>query len=288
MNNSIPAVIAKIISKQKNLTYSENEIANFVINNPDFVINNTITNMANETGVSETSINRFCKKVGYKGFNDFKIALAQDNFYRNLKSKSKSKEENSFIGSIASDYNELILNTCSLINEDDINRVVELIKKSRKIYIFGVSSSWLAALELNQKLHMIGISAEAYNDAYNMKLCSVNSSSEDVIIAIARSMSVRDIVESLSISRQNNVKIVTITSYDSPKLNELADIKIITSDKLAIKNNVVLSEHLPFLFIVDLIFGLLINSDKKYLQRKLDSDAIFESEQTYNQYYELY
>lgn len=93
MNTSIPVVITKIISKQKNFTFSENEIANFVINNPEVVVNNTITYMANETGTSETSINRFCKKIGFKGFNDFKIALAQDNFYRNMREKDKSKKK---------------------------------------------------------------------------------------------------------------------------------------------------------------------------------------------------
>jgi DNA-binding MurR/RpiR family transcriptional regulator len=103
MRNTVPAVIAKIISRQKNLTFSENEIANFVINNAEFVINNTITNIAIETKVSETSITRFSKKTGFKGFNDFKIALAQDNFYRNLKANDKSRDNNTLIDSIASD-----------------------------------------------------------------------------------------------------------------------------------------------------------------------------------------
>ena len=57
------------------MTLRENEIANFVLKNPEFIVNNTITNIANEVGVSETSINRFCKKIGYKGFQDFKIAM---------------------------------------------------------------------------------------------------------------------------------------------------------------------------------------------------------------------
>lgn len=285
MHNTVPAVIAKIISKQKNLTFSENEIANFVINNPEFVINNTITSMASETGVSETSINRFCKKVGFKGFNDFKIALAQDNFYRNLKAKNKSKAEDNLINSIASDYNELILNTCSLINEADLIKIVKMLKVAKKVYIYGVFSSSQATLELKQKLNMIGISAEAYNDSYGMKLSAANSTQDDVIIAITRSISVRDIQEALAIGRQNNAKIVTITSYDSPKLSEITDIKIVTSDKLSIDNNIILSENITFIFIIDVITGMLIKSDKKYMQKKLNSDALFESEQDYSNYY---
>ncbi|WP_236896878.1 MurR/RpiR family transcriptional regulator [Clostridium beijerinckii] len=285
MRNTVPAVIAKIISRQKNLTFSENEIANFVINNAEFVINNTITNIAIETKVSETSINRFCKKIGFKGFNDFKIALAQDNFYRNLKANDKSRDNNSLIDSIASDYNELILNTCSLINEIDLIKVVEMIKSAKKVNIFSVFGSWQSAIELKQRLNMMGIKAESYNDVYSMKLCSANSSQDDLIIGITRNISVRDIQEPLISGRQNNAKIVTITSYDSPKLSELTDIKIITSDKLAIENNTVISDNMTFLFTIDVIVGMLIKSNKKYLQKKLDSDALFESEQDYSNYY---
>ncbi|KHF32561.1 DNA-binding transcriptional regulator HexR [Paenibacillus sp. P1XP2] len=66
MSSQIPAVIAKIVSQTQKLTFGENQIANFVIHNPDFITRNTITAIANEIGVSETSINRFCKKIGYK------------------------------------------------------------------------------------------------------------------------------------------------------------------------------------------------------------------------------
>ncbi|SHI17099.1 MULTISPECIES: MurR/RpiR family transcriptional regulator [Clostridium] len=285
MNTSIPVVITKIISKQKNFTFSENEIANFVINNPEVVVNNTITYMANETGTSETSINRFCKKIGFKGFNDFKIALAQDNFYRNMREKDKSKKNDNIIDSISSDYNELILNTASLINEKDLIKAVELIKGARRIYIFGVFSSWLAALELKQKLNMIGISAEAYNDGPNMKLSSINAKENDLFITISRSISVRDIIESLNIIEERNAKLVTITSYDYQKSNAIADVKIVTADRLSIKHSSVISEHIPFLLAIDLIFEMLIESNKNYLKIKQNSDALFESEQVSNSYF---
>lgn len=74
-DNKIPAVFSYIASRRNDMTLRENEIANFVLKNPEFIVNNTITNIANEVGVSETSINRFCKKIGYKGFQDFKIAM---------------------------------------------------------------------------------------------------------------------------------------------------------------------------------------------------------------------
>ena len=60
----ISPVIAKIISMQQSFTVSENEIAQYVMNNANTVVTSTITAIAKNTDTSEASINRFCKKIG--------------------------------------------------------------------------------------------------------------------------------------------------------------------------------------------------------------------------------
>ena len=154
MSSQVPAVIAKIVSQTQKLTYGENQIANFVIHNPEFITRNTITAIANEIGVSETSINRFCKKVGFKGFNDFKIAFAQDAFYRDMQAKKKERREINVIDALALDYNELIVNTSALITEAQLHQVVELLKGARRIVLIGLFDSFLAAMALRLSAFM--------------------------------------------------------------------------------------------------------------------------------------
>ena len=98
----VSAVIAKIISMQSSLTVSENEIAQYVINHPDQVVVSTITAAAQSTHTSEASINRFCKKIGFKGFNSFKVALAQDSFYNSMR-EAEPVNQGSFIAAISQD-----------------------------------------------------------------------------------------------------------------------------------------------------------------------------------------
>lgn len=285
MSNQANAVIAKIISNKGNLTFIENEIAQFAMSNSEFWIKNTITAIAQKIGVSETSINRFCKKVGFKGFHDFKIAIAQDTHYRNMNSKVQQRDDISFADSLAFDYNDLITNTAALIDEADIQRAVQAIIGAKNIYIFGVLSSWMAALELKQKLSLVGINAFAYNDTYNMKLSASNCTPDDLFIGITRSGAVNEIVDALSSASQNNATIITITSYNSTSITQYADIKLIASDKLSVKNNAILSEHITFLFVIDLIFGKLVYSDNRYMQKKLNNDTIIESSQPWKSGY---
>ena len=67
----VSPVISKIVAMQQSFTVSENEIAQYVIHNADAVVASTITTIAQNTNTSEASINRFCKKIGFKGFNAF-------------------------------------------------------------------------------------------------------------------------------------------------------------------------------------------------------------------------
>lgn len=274
MSSQVPAVIAKIVSQTQKLTYGENQIANFVIHNPEFITSNTITAIANEIGVSETSINRFCKKVGFKGFIDFKIAFAQDAFYREMQSKKKERREINPIDALALDYNELILNTSALITEEQLHQVVDILKKARRIFMFGLFDSYLAAIALKNRLAIIGIMSEAISDSRAMKIAASQCNSQDVVIAFSRSGSTKEIVEGVTMAQVNQAKTIAITCYDSSPITENANVDMIVPDKISVNNSALMSNHITFLFVVDLIMSVFISSDKAYLKKKLDSEAV--------------
>ncbi|MEK4513157.1 MurR/RpiR family transcriptional regulator [Paenibacillus sp. FSL K6-2524] len=285
MSSQVPAVIAKIVSQTQKFTYGENQIASFVIHNPEFITSNTITGIANEIGVSETSINRFCKKVGFKGFIDFKIAFAQDAFYREMQAKKKERREINPIDALALDYNELIVNTSALVTEEQLHRVVDILKSSRRIFMFGLFDSFLAAIALKNRLAIIGIISEAISDSRAMKIAASQCTSEDVVIAFSRSGSTREIVDGVSIAQVNHAKTIAVTCYDSSPITENANVSIIVPDKISVNNSALMSNHITFLFVVDLIMSIFISSDKSYLKKKLDSEAILARDQSITNYF---
>ncbi|MEF2968207.1 MurR/RpiR family transcriptional regulator [Paenibacillus sp. M1] len=285
MSSQVPAVIAKIVSQTQKLTFGENQIANFVIHNPEFITRNTITAIANEIGVSETSINRFCKKVGFKGFNDFKIAFAQDAFYREMQAKKKERREINAIDALALDYNELIVNASALITEEQLRRVVDILKGARRIFLFGLFDSFLAAIALKNRLSIIGIMSEAINDSRAMKIAAAQCTSEDAVVVFSRSGSTKEIVDAVTLAQVNQVKTIAVTCYDSSPITENADVDIIVPDKISVSNSALMSNHITFLFVVDLIMSVFISSDKSYLKKKLDSEAILASDHSITNYF---
>lgn len=280
----VSPVISKIISMQPSFTVSENEIAQYVINNAEQVVGSTITTIAQNTGTSEASINRFCKKIGFKGFNSFKVALAQENFYKSMQD-SEPTSQGSFVSTISQDYRHMLVNTTAMLDEHQIFRAAEAMAKAAHIYIFSMSNTAFVARELEFKLSMVGLYAKAITELSEARLYSFRINREDLAIVIAPSLLIRDLYQTISVCRENGVPIISISSYDSPKLGNLIDYKFIISDKITMQNSVSISNNLTFLYVTDVLYCALLESDKTLKQRRLTSDSILDSQQRMDNYF---
>ncbi len=279
----LTAIIPKIISMQPSLTASENEIGRYVIHHAEEVSSSTITSVAKSTGTSEASINRFCKKLGFKGFQSFKIALIQENFYKTMK-QEKTDVPSSFIISVCQDYQHILVNTSAMLSESTLMAAADAIRQARHIDIFSFSNTAFVAEELEFKLNMVGLPAKAVTDINSMRVFSANIREGDLVAVIVPSILMRDIYQAVTVCKDHGAKILSITSYDSPKLNDLVDFKFITSDKITTRNPVALSNNLAFLYVVDVLYCALLKNDKSLRQKKLNSDTILNNQQMLDSY----
>lgn len=283
----VSAVAAKIVSMQQSLTVSENEIAQYVINHADTVVSSTITTIAKKTGTSEASINRFCKKIGFKGFNSFKIALAQESFYNSMQDHEAGPQAG-FVAAVSKDYQHMLVNTTAMLDEDVVVGAAALIRQARHIYIFSLSSTAFVARELEFKLGVAGLYAKAVTDISDIRVCVGNVGPEDLVVVIVPTILVRDLYYAVSACKEKGAKIVSITSYDSPKLGSLVDHKFIISDKITAQNSVSISNNLMFLYVTDVLYCVLLESDKALKHKRLSNDTILNSQQNPDNYFYEY
>lgn len=271
-------VIAKIVAMQQNLTVSENEIAQYVINNADAVVSSTITNIAQNTNTSEASINRFCKKIGFKGFNSFKVALAQENFYNSMQDPPDGTQ-GGFVTSVCADYRNMLMNTTALLDESCVVQAADAIRRAEHTFIFSLPQTSLVAHEFELKLSMLGLFAQATDSLGRARIFASTVGPEDLVIAIAPSLLISDLYQAVSACKERGAKLITITSYDSPKLGNLVDYKFIISDKITTQNSLANSNNLMFLYVLDVLYCALLGNDKTLKNRRLNSDAILNSQQ---------
>ncbi len=282
----ISPVISKIISMQISFTMSESEIAQYVIRQPEKVINSTITAVAKHTGTSEASINRFCKKIGYKGFNGFKIALAQETFYNSINAQNEETGNEGEISSIMHDYVNMLINSTAMQDEEVLDEAITALENAENIYILSFDNTRIVAEDLIYKLDMIGIHAVDVHMASSIQTFCSLVSDKDIIIVIVPTILLKDIYRAVTVCKDRGAKIIAVTSYDSPKLANLVDFKFVTSDKITAKNAIGLSNNMAFLYITDIIYCKLLNRNKALQQKKMAVDAML-NDQLHIEHYML-
>jgi DNA-binding MurR/RpiR family transcriptional regulator len=224
------SMIAIVESKKPNMTKLEVQISECIFKNTAEVIHMPITNLARKCGVSDATIVRFVRKLGYKGYNDFKVALAQE-ISQNDKIESImvagdiSREDS--IETIAQKCYEVNINslqhTISLMNYDEIEKSARIIMAAKKIHFLGIGYSGITAQDAKYNYMRIGINSDAYTDGHTMiMMCSIVDKS-DVVFAISHSGDTIEIVNSLKIAKENGAKIVCVSSNGNSKIAQYAD-----------------------------------------------------------------
>jgi DNA-binding MurR/RpiR family transcriptional regulator len=205
-----------IPSIYSSLTKAEKKVADVVQSNPEEAVMSTVTDLAEQAGVGETSVIRFCRKLGFRGFHEFKLSVAQD--LVNLPSVSDSEiEEADDVMTVARKvtmkHETMLRNTLDLINVDSLKRAVDQMLAADKIYVYGVGSSGITALDLHYRLMRIGMNVEAHRDAHIIAMSAALVKPGDLVFGISTSGSTRDLVDPVRQAKQNGAGVVCLTSH---------------------------------------------------------------------------
>ncbi len=198
--------------------------------------------------------------------------------------KSDAASSDGLVGAISRDYRNMLVNTTAMLDEQLVQRAAAAMRKAAHIYIFSPSYACFVAEDLEFRLSMVGLYAKSVKAASDLRIFSRCVGKEDLILIIAPSLLTRELYQSINICHEKGASIISITSYDSPKLTELIDYKFIISDKITTQNALSLSNNLIFLYVTDVLYCALLDSDKTLRQRRLDSDSILSAQQQLENY----
>lgn len=271
-------VKSRILSKESQLTNKELEISNFVLENYTFISEHTISELALEIGTSDASINRFCKKIGYKGFNDFKKDIIKDNFFIAMKEQysTDNNVQSGKIKKVATNYNNMLVNIAANISTKEVDKTIKEIADCETLYIFGNYYSSPAVNNFSLNFTSLGIKNIASINSEEIKIHEQNISSKDFIIIIAPSVfsdSLFNIIKSLY-ERKN--KICIITNYYSSHIENYIFSKFILTDSPFLNNNLSTSLNSSYIFLGDIFIEKLFNLDNKYQIRKVHFNGSLE------------
>ncbi|HHA8989991.1 TPA: MurR/RpiR family transcriptional regulator, partial [Streptococcus pneumoniae] len=197
----------------------------------------------------EGTLNRFCKKIGYSGFQELKLKMTKDI----LELESQKMSSDTFIDEIKNNYLSIVESTRKLIDGRQIELAIKLIREANQILMIGVGSSGNAAREFESSLLRIGIISKTVIDTHFQLMHTALLKDNDLIIAFSLSGSTKEVEETLLNAKRKNVKIISITNYSSRNIAKLSDCVLLTSKKESYLEGGSLMAKASQLFIIDVI-----------------------------------
>jgi len=244
----VAAVRDQIHAKMNDLTPGEAAFAEYVLKDEN-IIYKSITVLTEESGIGYGTIIRFCQKVGFSGFHDFKIHLALEKGSNDTVKNSESKgwvldEQERAAGQLAT--------TTSALDERVLHEVAACLAASRSVLLVAVAGSFPAALELAYRLTRIGITARAESDTHMQAIHASLLGKSDALFAVSNSGSTKEILEAAKLARTAGAKIVTLTNYGRSPLAEISDY-VITLGVWEQALEAEIGTRLPFYFVIELL-----------------------------------
>ncbi len=269
-------VILKIESLYNSLTKAEKKVADYVLENAENVIYFSITELAEKCNTGETTIVRFCRRIGLSGFQEFKLNLAKDV----IRPETSIHENVSFddpleiqLQKITNENVLAISNTTKLLSLKEIERAVDTIVNAQRIDFYGVGASGYTALDAKYKFMRLGLNVHADLDPHIQAISAANLKEGDVGIGISFSGSTKDTVATCRLAKKSGATVICITNYARSPITTVADIVLLTSAKETPLRSGALTSKIAQLHVLDILYTAVAIRLKDKAVQALDKTA---------------
>ncbi|WP_408009552.1 MurR/RpiR family transcriptional regulator [Pseudalkalibacillus sp. A8] len=265
--------IPRIRSFYNRFSEKEKMIADYILNSPEHIIHSTISQVADDLQVAEATVFRFCKRLGFKGYQAMKIALASEivnpvkDIHETINETDNEKEvaQKVFRSNIRT-----LEETTHILEQEPYQRAVEMIIHARKVEFYGNGGSGIVAQDAHHKFLRSGIQSAAYSDSHFQLMAASQLTKQDVIVFISHSGTNKDLLEVLDVAKQNKVKTIGITTLAKSPMGQKVDVPLFTTSEETDYRSEALASRIAQLSIIDALYVNVMMKTKDKSQDSLN------------------
>ncbi|MBR5093965.1 MAG: MurR/RpiR family transcriptional regulator [Oscillospiraceae bacterium] len=263
------SVFDKIGQGYYDLTAAEKRTADFILANRDRCQYLSIAELAELSGVAEATVSRFCRRLGYKGFNAFKLAIANassgpapdEDLLSGPIEASDSVEE--MCQKLYSAEQDALRQTLELIEPDTISRAAELLRQAGRVVCMGQGGSMLLAEVASHLFSTVSGKFSAIADSHSQVMTAVNMDPGDAILFFSWSGATRDMLDTMRAAKTRGVALVLITRFPKSPGAELSDLVLCCGSNEGPLQLGSVPAKIAQLFLMDVLFSEFCRRDLK-------------------------
>ena len=251
------------------LTGSETRVAQYVLQNYMNVLRYSVSELAEQAGVSVATVVRFSKSIGYKGYQDLKIHLAQDSIapYKHLNTELEKEDTPAQIAEkvIRSEIRTLE-ETLNILDTKILNEIACAVRRAGRVVFFGSGGSASVAYDAMHKFLKIGICSIVYMDLDVQSMESALLRPQDVAFGISHSGTNRNTIECLKNARRCGATIVGLTTEGDSPFRKICDYVLTTATRETVFKSESVTARIAQLSVIDALVAVMayMNYDEAY------------------------
>lgn len=265
--------LGQIRSHYARLSEKEKKIADYILNNPENIIHSTINDVAEDLNVADATVFRFCKRIGFKGFQAMKITLAAEiiePIQQIHEEISESDDERTVMEKVFQSNIHTLKSTLNLIDETAIEQAVDLLLNAGRVDFYGTGGSAVIAMDAYHKFIRTGIKVFTFMDSHFQIMSASQLTKHDVAVVISHSGTNKDTINILKTAKRNGAKIIGITGYPKSPLAQNSDVVLYTSSEETEYRSEALSSRIAQLSLIDALYVNVMKLNKEKAKKSLD------------------
>ena len=247
------------------LALNERRLADFLLSQPDRARHLSSQKLAEESGVSQSSVVKFAQKLGYKGFPALKLALSESLADRDaitVHNHILSDDPLKVVGEkLLTEKISAIRATLDINSEEKLTETLQLLKNANRILLVGIGASGLVAKDFSWKLMKIGLNAVAEQDLHALLARVQAMAPGDVLLAISYTGERREINLAAQEAAAIGADVLAFTGFTPNSLQQCATVCLYTVAEEQSTRSAAISSTSAQLALTDLPFMALVQND---------------------------
>ncbi|GAC1303895.1 MAG: MurR/RpiR family transcriptional regulator [Vulcanimicrobiaceae bacterium] len=269
---NVPGCFIRIQGTYSSLRTAEQRVADFILKHAEELIYLTVTELAERTQTSESTVVRLCQKIGYKGYQEFKIMLARDlvgpteTVYEEIESgdslpalKTKIFQANA----------QALKDTIEVLSDEELEKAVEALARAKRVEVYGIGGSAPLAFDAYHKFMKLGIAAVALSDSDLMAMSSSLLGVGDVVLGISHTGASRDVCDAMENAQNGGATTICITHRATSPITKVANVKLFTAAKETAFGSDATSSRIAQLTIIDTLFAGIANKNYDHFLERI-------------------
>ncbi|HZX27848.1 MAG TPA: SIS domain-containing protein [Telluria sp.] len=221
-------LLDSIRTQLDSLSKSEKKVALAVLDAPGAVVRQNITALAKSAQVSEPTVVRFCRTLGYEGWHEFKLKLAQGLALALPGATDQPAQDDlaaDLISKICSRSINTLLDLRNNLKAEPIQRALDILARANKIEFYGQGTSGIVAADAQHKFFRSGVPTVAYADPAIHSIAAALLREGDAVVAISQRGNNPTLVRSVKLARRGGADVIVIAPSGTP-MSDMATVLI--------------------------------------------------------------